>query len=127
MNTSRMRVTIAVLALILALVAQSTSAHTHTIDPDGDGEPLKKGNGETVYLANGVNHEKPVFTDDGTGSGGSVTICDLESQHPGSYGIETAHHGPDTGQPGNSDRCFETTYQGSQVPASMNDSTPAIN
>jgi hypothetical protein len=117
MNTSRMRMTIAMLAVMLALVAQSTSAHTHHVTT---------GNGEDVTIANGVNHEKPVYTDDGTGTGGTATICDLESEHPGSYGIETAHHGPDTGQPGNSDRCFQTTYHGSQVPASLNDNNPAI-
>lgn len=68
-------------ALVLA-VAGPASAHPHTV------------NGQ--QLANGQNHGPFV---NGVSCGGD----------PAAYGLETAHHGPDAGTPGNSDGCYMTT------------------
>lgn len=72
-------------------------------------------------LANGQNH--PGFTYDAQTN--TSTSCEgvLEPANsgPAGYGLETAHHGPDTGTPGNADGCYSTT--GAPPPP---DNNPAI-
>ena len=46
------------------------------------------------------------------------------SGDPASYGLESAHHGPDAGDPGKADGCYQTT--GSVAPGA-DDENPAIN
>lgn len=100
---------ISVLAMTLAIgsAALPAFAHLHTLDPDGDGQPLKTGQGEVVYLANGQNHPRFVAVGDGT-----FESCESYGPIPGSeigpawYGLETAHHGPDSGDPGKADGCY---------------------
>ncbi len=87
-HTMRLRlVTLAV--LVLSTLAGPASAHTHMIDADGDGSP-------EAVLANGQLHGAFVG---GVSCGGD----------PAAYGLETAHHGPDAGDPGRADGCFTTT------------------
>ncbi len=71
---------------------------------------VKLGNGEQQVVANGKNHGVVVR------SAGLATFCFDEgpvgTQPPlsgASYGIETAHHGPDVERGGFSDGCFVTT------------------
>ena len=75
------------LALCLALVGPA-AAHVHTISvaQQGDGQ----------VIANGQLHGPFV---DGVSCGGD----------PASYGMESAHHGPDAGIAGKADGCFMTT------------------
>jgi hypothetical protein len=78
-----------VAAAALALgIAGPVSAHPHvsSVAHQGDGQTL----------ANGQNHGPFVS---GVTCGGD----------PAAYGLETAHHGPDAGDPGRSDGCYMTT------------------
>ena len=82
-----------------------------------------------LAIANGQHH--PVFTSIGGGQG---TSCDTSAGPGGAevgpawYGLEVAHHGPDTGAAGKSDGCYQTavvqTASGAWVPAE--DTNPAI-
>ncbi len=59
-------------------------AHPHVVSTSGQ------------VLANGQNHGRFV---NGVACGGD----------PAAYGLETAHHGPDAGNPGRADGCYMTT------------------
>ena len=83
---------------MLAIVAGTASAHSHVAsNPDPD-----------QTLANGQNH--PLFVSDP--NTGLSTSCEGVQELPGTgpafYGIETAHHGPDAGDPGKDDGCYAT-------------------
>lgn len=84
---------------VVALTAAPAGAHPHTVEA---------GNGKTVVLANGQNH--PGFQDEN--DDGLRLSCEGELEPPDSgpagYGLETAHHGPDAGDPGKADGCFAT-------------------
>lgn len=92
---------------LLALSASTVAAHTHSIGSNGQ------------VLANGQNH--PAFN--------PVTFesC-LTNTLPANfgsawYGLETAHHGPDSGDPGKGDGC----YKADASPLSeVDDVNPAI-
>lgn len=81
------------------------------------------GNGGEQVLAEGRNHGAV----DTTSEPGLALFCvdageQLADGHTLSgamYGIETAHHGPDAGQPGRSDGCYATTTP-------ITDNNPAI-
>ena len=75
------------------------AAHPHIIE----------GNGQVI--ANGQLHGP--FT--------AGVSCDGD---PAAYGLESAHHGPDAGDPGKSDGCYQTT--GAVAPGA-DDENPAIN
>lgn len=105
----------AVAGVGMVMLAGPAAAHVHTVND----QPI----------ANGQHH--PIFTSIGGGQG---TSCDT-SPGPGGaevgpawYGLETAHHGPDTGTPGQGDGCYQTEVRqlpsGAWVPA--NDTNPAI-
>jgi hypothetical protein len=99
----------------LAAMAAPAGAHVHTVN----GKPI----------ANGQHH--PIFTSIGGGQG---TSCET-SPGPGGaavgpawYGLEVAHHGPDTGEAGKADGCYQTAVvrlsSGAWVP--QHDTNPAI-
>ena len=92
----RMRLPLATLgaASLLAVSAVAVSAHSHTIGSNGQ------------VIANGQNHPAFVF-DPVTGK---FVSCDTNALLPGYgpawYGLETAHHGPDSLDPGKGDGCY---------------------
>ena len=79
--------------IIMALTASVATAHSHTIGSNGQ------------VIANGQNHYAFVLQADGT-----YLTCDtftaLANQGPAWYGLETAHHGPDSGDAGRGDGCY---------------------
>lgn len=89
MRNRRVMALIAAAALALA-IGGPVSAHPHTSSAahQGDGQVLANGQNHGAYV--------PGF---GTSCGGD----------PAGYGLETAHHGPDAGTPGNADGCYMTT------------------
>ena len=82
---------------MLAVLAGTAAAHPHVAsNPDPDQQ-----------LANDQNH--PRFIDDGSGLHQSCEgVEELPGTGPAFYGIETAHHGPDAGDPGKDDGCYAT-------------------
>lgn len=91
--TRHLRLPAAMLAA-LSLLAVSTamaSAHTH------------RANG--TLIANGQNHYAFLMQADGT-----YLTCDtftpLANVGPAWYGLETAHHGPDSGVQGKGEGCY---------------------
>ncbi len=96
-------------AVSLVAFASGAAAHIHHEDNPSHIQPL----------ANGQNH--PGFS---APSGGVAVSCDgvLEPANagPAGYGLETAHHGPDAGDPGKDDGCYAVV--GNPV-----DGNPAIN
>ena len=79
--------------------AMPASAHPHVVEQNGQ------------VIANGQLHGPFV---NGVSCGGD----------PAAFGLESAHHGPDAGDPGKADGCYQTT--GSVAP-SADDENPAIN
>lgn len=75
---------------LLALSATTVAAHTHSIGKNGQ------------VLANGQNH--PAFNSVTFES--CVTNTLLPGFGPAWYGLETAHHGPDSGTAGKGDGCY---------------------
>jgi hypothetical protein len=86
----------------LALTAGPAAAHPHQVSV------AHQGGGQVI--ANAQNHAPFV---NGVSCGGE----------PAAYGLETAHHGPDAGTPGNADGCYQTT---GGVPPSQDVSNPVI-
>lgn len=78
------------------IAAGSVSAHPH------------RANGQVI--ANGQNHGP--YSPAGVVCGGD----------PAAYGLETAHHGPDSGVAGKADGC----YQLDSMPPGSDDHNPAI-
>jgi hypothetical protein len=90
-------------AVALALAAPAAAlAHPHVVSVAHQGEGQ--------VLADGQLHAPFVH---GLSCGGD----------PAAYGLETAHHGPDAGTPGNGDGCYETT---DGVPPSQDVQSPVI-
>ncbi|HUG29225.1 MAG TPA: hypothetical protein VMQ65_01730 [Candidatus Limnocylindria bacterium] len=93
------RVPAATLAAVGLLTASAVavSAHTHSIGKNGQ------------VIANGQNHYGFVAQGDGT-----FLTCDtftaLPNVGPAWYGLETAHHGPDSGDAGKGDGCYLADY-----------------
>lgn len=87
MRNRRLVALVAASALAVA-IAGPVSAHPHksSVAHQGAGQ----------VLANGQNHGPFVS---GVSCGGD----------PAAYGLETAHHGPDAGDPGKGDGCYMTT------------------
>jgi len=86
----------AALLVALGLLIASTavaSAHSHVIGRNGQ------------LIANGQNHYAFMMQADGT-----FLTCDtftaLANQGPAWFGLETAHHGPDSGEAGKGDGCY---------------------
>lgn len=78
---------------LLALSVSAAAAHSHVIGSNGQ------------VIANGQNHYAFIMQADGT-----FLTCDtftaLPNQGPAWYGLETAHHGPDSGDPGRGEGCY---------------------
>jgi hypothetical protein len=91
-------------ALALAVYAPAAFAHPHVA------EPAHQGEGQD--LANSQNH--------GPFSSAGVTLT--SQGDPAAYGLETAHHGPDSGTPGKADGA----YQVDSMPPGTDDQNPAI-
>lgn len=93
------RLRLAILAVVAALtfaLPAVVSAHPHTA------------NGQVI--ANSQNHGP--YSATGETCGGD----------PAAYGLETAHHGPDSGTRGKADGC----YQLDSMPPGSDDENPAI-
>ena len=84
-------------ALSLALAAGGVTAHSHLVG---------QGTAHEHVIANGQNH--PAFVFDA--ATGKFVSCDTNTLLPGYgpawYGLETAHHGPDSLTPGKGDGCY---------------------
>lgn len=84
--------TLAAVGLLTASAA-AASAHSHVIGSNGQ------------VIADGQNHYAFVAVGDGT-----FLTCDtftaLANQGAAWYGLETAHHGADSGDPGKGDGCY---------------------
>jgi hypothetical protein len=94
------RLFVLTLTVIAAFAAMSTaSAHPHTVTT---------GNGNTVTIANGQNHPGFVPNTETGMYESCAGINELPNTGPASYGLETAHHGPDQGRPGKADGCYAT-------------------
>ena len=95
---------------LLALSASMATAHSHVIGSNGQ------------VIANGQNHYAFVAVGDGT-----FITCDtftpLANVGPAWYGLETAHHGPDSGEAGRGDGCY--LADGSPL-SEVDDVNPAI-
>jgi hypothetical protein len=110
------RMTFGAMALgsLLLASAAPVAAHQHFAENGqaGDGQ----------RLANGQNHPRFLPNGDGT-----FTSCESYGPIPGSsighawYGLETAHHGPDSGDPGRSEGC----YMADGSPLTADDQNPA--
>ena len=92
----RSRLPLATLGAVSLLVASAAavSAHSHSIGKNGQ------------VIADGQNH--PAFVFDA--ETGKYVSCDTNTLLPGYgpawYGVETAHHGPDSLDPGKGDGCY---------------------
>lgn len=85
---SIVRIFAVVLMVVAGLaIAVPAQAHPHIVVTQGV---------TRATLANGQLHGPFV---NGVSCGGD----------PAAYGLETAHHGPDAGTPGNADGCYQTT------------------
>ena len=106
-HSRRAGAAIATALLTLALGAGSVAAHTHSIGRNGQ------------VLANGQNH--PIF--DPVTFESCVENGLLPGFGPAWYGLETAHHGPDSGDAGKGDGC----YKADAAPGGeLDDVNPAI-
>jgi hypothetical protein len=87
--------------------AVPAAAHVHSIIKNGQ------------VIANGQNHPKFIngVACESYGPAGSIPIG------PAWYGLESAHHGPDAGDPGRADGCYQTT---GSVPPADDQQNPAI-
>lgn len=106
----RIALPIAPALLALAFVAGPVAAHPHVAEETP----------QQQVLANGQNHPgfQPV-NEDGLRLSCEGTLTPANAG-PAGYGLETAHHGPDAGDPGKDDGCFAVV--GNPV-----DDNPAIN
>jgi hypothetical protein len=97
---------------MLAVLAGTAAAHPHVAS-----------NAEhNQEIANGQNH--PAFTYDAATN--LSTSCDTAATpgDPAFYGLESAHHGPDAGDPGKDEGCYAATENDSVPPPP--DTNPAI-
>jgi hypothetical protein len=97
----RLRVMLCVATIGLAIGLTTTAlAHPHVVSTPN----------HVQEIANGQNHGP--FSASGVTCGGD----------PAAYGLESAHHGPDSGTPGKADGC----YQVDSMPPGTDDQNPAI-
>lgn len=75
------------------LLSSAAYAHPHLVVTPGTGP-------EGQVIANGQNH--PAFVN-------GDSCADDDWPDNAWYGLETAHHGPDAGDPGRDDSCYTTT------------------
>ena len=106
--------TLLMTAMLAVLGAGTAAAHSHVAE-----------NANHVQaLANEQNH--PAFFIDPV-TPGLITSCEgvneLPNTGPAFYGLETAHHGPDAGDPGKDEGCYAAE---GTLPAPP-DANPGIN
>jgi hypothetical protein len=91
-------------AMVALLGAGTVAAHPHTA----------QNSPQDQQIANGQNH--PAYETDGNLS----TSCDTGETpgDPAFYGLESAHHGPEDGDPGKADGCY--VAEGPPPPADTN-------
>ncbi|HET7726205.1 MAG TPA: hypothetical protein VFK54_02660 [Candidatus Limnocylindrales bacterium] len=108
--------------------ALSAAAVAPALAHDHYAGPAHGGTGQV--LANGGNHPKFLPS-----AGGTYTSCESNGPVPGDtisnawYGLETAHHGPDSGDPGKRDvvnGVVDRCYTADGNPATSDDQNPAI-
>jgi hypothetical protein len=97
---------------MLAFLAGTAAAHPHVVNNPNHSQEI----------ANGQLH--PAFTYDAATN--LSTSCDTSTTpgDPAFYGLETAHHGPDAGDPGKDDGCYAAVGGAPGVPPP--DTNPAI-
>jgi hypothetical protein len=97
-------------AMLAALSAGTAAAHPHEVkNPNHDQQ-----------IAHGQNHPGYVY-DSETGLSSSCESENDPNSDPAFYGLESAHHGPDAGDPGKGDGCYAA--EGTPPPQ---DNNPAI-
>ena len=88
---------VAAATFTVAVGAGAVAAHSHVVNQGTDQETV---------IANGQNH--PAFVFDA--ATGTYVSCDTNTLllgfGPAWFGVETAHHGPDSGDPGKGDGCY---------------------
>ena len=95
---------------MLAVLAGTAAAHPHEVkNPNHDQQ-----------IANGQNHPGYVH-DSETGLSSSCESENDPNSDPAFYGLESAHHGPEAGDPGKDDGCYAA--EGKPPPP---DTNPAI-
>src|ERR671919_1251032 len=84
-------------SMVALLGAGMAAAHPHEVSTPGHDQ----------VIANGQNH--PGFVTDS--EAGVITACEGVNEPadtgPAGYGLETAHHGPDSGTRGKADGCYQ--------------------
>ena len=108
-------VTVALLmtTVVALLGAGTVAAHPH----------VAENSPQDQQIANGQNH--PAFKQDANLS----TSCDTDETpgDPAFYGVESAHHGPDAGDPGKDEGCYAALDDDEGVTLPPPDANPAIN
>jgi hypothetical protein len=96
---------------MLAVLAGTAAAHPHHVsNPNHD-----------QTIANGQNHPGFVYDEGSDTSTMCEGVNEPSDSGPAGYGLETAHHGPDAGDPGKDDGCYAA--EGRPPPP---DTNPAI-
>ncbi len=94
---------VAIIGGVVIVSSAPAAAHVHVVTTQH----------HVQELANGQNH--PGFIANVSCEG----VLEPPNAGPAGYGLETAHHGPDSGTPGSADGCY-------QRDAAPDDSNPAI-
>jgi hypothetical protein len=108
-----------VMTAMLMVLAGTAAAHPHVVN-----NPADKPDHEQ-QIAHGQNHPG-YFVDPETGLS---TSCEGVLENPAApsgpafYGLESAHHGPDAGDPGKDDGCYAAEDPDAPPPP---DTNPAI-
>ena len=102
------RLLVVLVVLVATFVAGGAVAFAHP----HEASPAHQGEGQEI--ANGQNHGPFTTTTEGHGR-----TCGGD---PAAYGLESAHHGPDAGDPGKADGCYETD----SMPPGSDDNNPAL-
>ncbi len=112
----RVGIGLTAVASLLVATAAPVAAHKHYAGPAH--------HGAGQVLANGQWHPRFVSNNDGTFSS-CVSYGPIGTNPigPAWYGLETAHHGPDSGAPGRGDGCY--TADGNPA-LGQDDQNPAI-
>lgn len=83
----------AYIAAVVLIMTAAASAHVHVVTNPN----------HTQELANGQNH--PGF--DPITNLSCEGVNEPANAGPAGFGLETAHHGPDSGEPGKADGCYQ--------------------
>ena len=89
-------VALLMMAMLAVLGAGTAAAHSHVAsNPDPDQQ-----------IANGQNHPAFAYDANTNLSTSCEGVNELPNTGPAFYGLETAHHGPDAGDPGKDEGCY---------------------